>query len=107
MVKLKLSYELGLIGSVILLIISVLVMALHSLSAYIRIFGTYPSGSAVQLLIFALIALLGTEISRRDKKVGYSTMIVISIAGVIAFPGLAIIGFLIVLIGGILVFLNK
>ncbi|MHB1492444.1 MAG: hypothetical protein ACYCSG_04395 [Thermoplasmataceae archaeon] len=107
MVKLKLSYELGLIGGLFLIILAVLEIVLHNVSAYLKIFGTFPSAGAVQLLIFALIALLGNEVSRRDKKVGYTSMIVISIAGIITFVNLEIIGFALILIGGLLLLMNK
>ncbi len=107
MVKLKLSYEFGLVGGLLLIIFAVLAIVLHNLLHYLKIFGTFPSAGAVQLLIFALIALLGNEVSRRDKKIGYTSMIVISIAGIITFVNLEIIGFALILIGGLLVLMNK
>lgn len=105
--KLKLSYEFGLVGGLFLIIIAVLELVLHSITSYLKIFGTFPSAGAVQLIIFALIALLGTEYSRRDKKIGYTSMIVIAIAGMITFVNIEIVGFIIILIGGILVMMNK
>ncbi|MFG1555062.1 MAG: hypothetical protein AAE985_01165 [Thermoplasmataceae archaeon] len=105
--KLKLSYEFGFAGGIFLIIIAVLELVLSSISKYLKIFGTFPSAGAVPLIIFALIALLGTEFSRRDKKIGYTSMIVIAIAGMITFVNIEIAGFVLILMGGILVMMNK
>ena len=105
--KLKLSYEFGVVGGIFLIIIAVLELVLSSISKYLKIFGTFPAAGAVPLIIFALIALLGTEFSRRDKKIGYTSMIVIAIAGMITFVNIEIAGFVLILLGGILVMMNK
>ena len=107
MAKLKISYEFGMVGSLIVLVLALLQIGISSFTKYVKIFGTFPASGAIEAIIFAVIALLGTEISRRDRKIGYTAMIVISIAGIITFVNLELIGFAIVLIGGFFVLLNK
>lgn len=55
-------------------------------------------------IIFGVIALLGTEFSRRKKDVGITAMTTISIAGIIAYPGIFDIGYIIVLVAVLLFF---
>jgi hypothetical protein len=108
MASLKLYWKLGMIGSLIVIILGVVVILLNDLTNYISIFGTVSSGSStVDNMLFGVIALVGTEFSRRKKDMGITTMAVISIAGIIAFPGIFVIGYIIVLVAVLLFFFDK
>ena len=105
MASLKLYYKIGLIGSLIVIITGVIVMLLHQLTDYISLFGKVSAGQEITAnLIFGVIALLGTELSRRKKDIGITTMAVISIAGIVAYPGIFDIGYVLVLVAVLLFF---
>jgi hypothetical protein len=105
MASLKLYYKLGIIGSLLVIIIGVIVILLNQLTSYISIFGTVSAGQEITSnIIFGVIALLGTEFSRRKKDIGITAMTTISIAGIIAYPGIFDIGYIIVLVAVLLFF---
>lgn len=107
MAQLKLYYKLGIIGSLLVIIIGVIVILLHQLTNYISIFGTVSAGQEITSnLVFGVIALVGTELSRRKKDIGITTMTVISIAGIIAFPGIFDVGYIIVLVAVLIFFFD-
>ena len=99
MASYKLYYKIGMIGAVINVVIGIIAILLHDITSYISLFGQVSAGAAVtDNIIFSVIAILGTELSRRKKDIGFTTMGVISIAGIIAFPVIFVIGYVIILI---------
>ncbi|MGP6206448.1 hypothetical protein ACNF42_00210 [Cuniculiplasma sp. SKW3] len=108
MASLKLYYKLGVIGSLIVILIGVAVIFLHQLTSYISFFGTVSMGAdVVTNMVFGVVALLGTEISRRKRDVGLTAMTVISFAGILAYPGIFTIGYIVVLIAVLIAFIKK
>jgi hypothetical protein len=108
MAKLKLYYKIGMIGAIIGVVLGLIFIVLHSLTSYISFFGVVSAGAAVtDNILFSVIAILGTEFSRRKKDVGLTIMAVISIAGIIAFPGIFIIGYVIILVAVALGLMEK
>ncbi len=99
MASFKLYYKIGMIGAIINIVIALIVFVLHDITSYISFFGTVSAGSAlVDNLFFSVIAIIGVELSRRKRDIGLTTMAVISLAGIIAFPGVFIIGYIIVIV---------
>jgi hypothetical protein len=108
MASLKLYYKLGMIGSLVVILIGVAVIFLHQLTSYISFFGTVSLGAdVVTNMVFGVVALLGTEISRRKRDIGLTTMTVISFAGILAYPGIFTIGYVIVLIAVLVDLIKK
>lgn len=108
MASYRLYYKVGIIGALINIIIGLLTIVLHDVTSYISVFGVVSAGSAIlDNIIFSVIAILGTEFSRRKKDVGFTAMAVISIAGIIAYPGIFIIGYIIILVAVLLGVLER
>lgn len=108
MASLKLYYKLGVIGSLIVILIGVAVIFLHQLTSYISFFGTVSLGAdVVTNMVFGVVALLGTEISRRKRDVGLTAMTVISFAGILAYPGIFTIGYIVILIAVLIALIKK
>jgi len=55
-------------------------------------------GALINNLLFSVIGIIGVELSRRKKEIGLTTMAVISVAGIIAYPGIFIIGYIVILV---------
>ncbi|WP_443367862.1 hypothetical protein [Cuniculiplasma sp. SKW4] len=92
----------------IVILIGVAVIFLHQLTSYISFFGTVSMGAdVVTNMVFGVVALLGTEISRRKRDVGLTAMTVISFAGILAYPGIFTIGYIVVLIAVLIAFIKK
>lgn len=108
MASYKLYYKIGMIGALINIGIGLLTMVLHDITSYITFFGVVSAGNAViDNILFSVIAIIGTELSRRKKDMGFTTMAVISIAGIIAYPGIFIIGYIIILVAVFLGILER
>lgn len=108
MASLKLYYKLGLIGSLVVILLGVAVIFLHQLTSYISFFGTVSVGAdVVSNMVFGVVALLGTEISRKKRNIGLTAMTVISFAGIVAYPGIFTIGYIIVLIAVLVALIQK
>ncbi len=108
MSSLKLYYKLGIAGALLVILIGVAVIFLHQLTSYISFFGTVSVGAdVVSNMVFGVVALLGTEISRRKRNVGLTAMLVISFAGIVAYPGIFTIGYLIIIVAVAIGFFDK
>ena len=108
MASFKLYYKIGIIGALINIVLALILFVLHDITSYISFFGQVSAGTAVvDNLLFSVIAIIGVELSRRKKNVGLTAMAVISIAGIIAYPGIFIIGYIVILVAVLLGLLEK
>lgn len=104
----KLYYKIGLIGAVINIIIGALSVFLSQLSHEISFFGVYNYSQTIVInMVFSVIAILGVILSTNKKDIGLTTMMVISIAGILAYPGIFIIGYIIIMVGVVTELLYK
>ncbi len=108
MASYKLYYKIGIIGALINIALGLILFVAHDITSYISIFGKVNAGVVViDNILFSVIAILGVELSRRKRDDGLTTMVVISVAGIIAYPGIFIIGYLIVLVAVVIAIIEK
>ncbi len=103
MAKRSLDQMIGLVGGFIGIIMGAIGMGLH------RLVSTISMGASETLLLFSVIGLVGALLVTSRKKDASMIMIVIGLAGIIAFPSfiggvmtyVTVIPFIILLIAGI------
>jgi hypothetical protein len=104
MAKRSLDQLIGLVGGFIGIIMGAIGMGLHRLVASISM------GASETMLLFSVIGLVGALLVTSRKKDASMIMIVIGLAGIIAFPAfvggvmvyVTIIPFIILLIAGVI-----
>ena len=97
MAKRSLDQLIGLVGSLVGIIFGAMILFIY------RLFGGFSQGDAITMILFSVIGLVGAFLVTSRKKDAGMIMLVIGLAGIIAFSTnvVTIVPFLIILVAGI------